>query len=116
VCCNHISNDHPQEDLAKFGYKSESKVNFKKIKKSSYIFWLPIQVSTLYDDFRNFFALNLTILPVFSQKLLYMSHIGFFLRHHVGGQSFWPQKKCHSFQIITSSFLCDLPQTPETKP
>jgi hypothetical protein len=38
LCCNHISNDHPQEDLAKFGYRSESKVNFQKKKNRIQIY------------------------------------------------------------------------------
>jgi hypothetical protein len=75
LCCNHISNDHPQEDLAKFGHRSKSKLNFRKKRIHMYIFWLPSQVSTLYDDFRKKKSSNLPIFPFFSQKLLlYKSH------------------------------------------
>ncbi len=86
LCSNHISNDHPQEDLAKFGYnRSESKVNFQKKKESRYIFWLPSQVSTLYDDFRKTISSKSDNFAIFSPKFLYISHINFliFLYHHV---------------------------------
>jgi hypothetical protein len=53
--CRHTG-DHPQEEIAKFSYRQESKVeNFKKIFKDPAIFWRPAGT----------YCLNMTISGIF---------------------------------------------------
>jgi hypothetical protein len=77
---SQIGDNHPQEELAKFGYMSKRKV--EKFKNLA-IFWRPAGWNLLskYGDFRNHFLeiWPLTLMHSFSQKSFCMSlHWNFF--------------------------------------
>jgi hypothetical protein len=80
VISSHYIDPHPQEELAKFDYSLESKVeNFNNPTK----LWQPIRTYCLNMAIKNSFPQNLTTLALVSTKILLHESHSIFLKPYL---------------------------------